>query len=282
MAINTPVVDRVSTYPGRVKLTAVSGQTDVYDMVRADEPVQEGTPLNKELLDQKAYTLTSDVTVYVSPTGSDADGDGSSAAPYATIQTALDALPRFLGGYQATINIASGTYEERVNVAGFSGGRLVIGMAGRTVTIRGLNISNSAHVSLNISNITWVAGFSDTIFVVSHGSSVLLSSGMTVRCAGSNLVGVGVTNGATLVSAAGTTLTVLNCAQSAIRVTLGGQAALNQITGSGNTDIGLLAELGGVLSYNTTSLTSTVGNVSRTGGRILSGSGSDLSEARVG
>lgn len=39
--------DRVSLYPGRVKLTPVSGQTDVYDMVRADEPTQEGTALNK-------------------------------------------------------------------------------------------------------------------------------------------------------------------------------------------------------------------------------------------
>ena len=281
MAITIPVIDRVSTYPGRVKLTAVSGQTDVYDMVRADEPVQEGTPLNKELLDQKAYTLTSDVTVYVSTTGSDADGDGSSAAPFATIQTAVNALPRCLGGHTATINIATGTYAERVNVDGFSGGRLVIGVAGRTVTIRGLSIVNSAHVSLNISNITWTSGFSDTLLVVSHGSSVVLSSGLTVRCANSSYVGVGVTNGATLVSA-GTTLTVLNCTQSAIRVTLGGRAALNAITGSGNTDIGLLAELGGILSYNTTNLSSTVGNVSRTGGRILSGSGSDLSEASVG
>lgn len=281
MAINTPVIDRVSTYPGRVKLTAVSGQTDVYDMVRADEPVQEGTPLNKELLDQKAYTLTADVTVYVSTTGSDADGDGSSAAPFATIQAAVNALPRCLGGYTATINIATGTYAERVIVDGFSGGQLIIGVAGRTVTIRGLHINNSAHVSLNISNITWASGFSDTIFLVSHGSSVTLTSGMTVRCVNSSYVGVGVTHGATLVSA-NTTLTVLNCTQSAIRVTLGGRAALSAITGSSNTDIGLLAELGGILSYNTTNLSSTVGDVSRTGGRILSGSGSDLSDASVG
>lgn len=281
MAINTPVIDRVSTYPGRVKLTAVSGQTDVYDMVRADEPVQEGTPLNKELLDQKAYTLTSDVTVYVSPTGSDADGDGSSAAPFATIQAALDALPRFLGGYHATINIASGTYEERVIVAGFSGGRLTIGVSGRTVVIRGLEITNSAHVSLNISNVTWATGYSGTIFLVSYGSSVTLTSGMTVRCAGSNVVGVGVTNGAELMSA-GTAITVLNCTQSAIRVTQGARAAFSSITGSGNTDIGLLAELGGVLSYSTTNLSSTVGDVARTGGRILFGSGSDLASASVG
>ena len=39
--------DRVSLYPGRVRLTPVSGQANTYDMVRADEPTQEGDPLSK-------------------------------------------------------------------------------------------------------------------------------------------------------------------------------------------------------------------------------------------
>lgn len=39
--------DRVPLYPGRVTLTPVDGLTNTYDMVRADEPTQEGTPLNK-------------------------------------------------------------------------------------------------------------------------------------------------------------------------------------------------------------------------------------------
>lgn len=39
--------DRASLYPGRVKLTPVSGQENTYDMVRADEPTQEGDPLSK-------------------------------------------------------------------------------------------------------------------------------------------------------------------------------------------------------------------------------------------
>lgn len=42
--------DRVPTYPGRVKLVPVSGQANTYDMVRADEPVVEGTLLNKATL----------------------------------------------------------------------------------------------------------------------------------------------------------------------------------------------------------------------------------------
>ena len=39
--------DRVSLYPGRVKLEPVTGQANLYDLTRADQPTQEGTPLNK-------------------------------------------------------------------------------------------------------------------------------------------------------------------------------------------------------------------------------------------
>lgn len=42
--------DRVPLYPGRVKMTPVAGQANTYDMVRADDPTQAGTPLNKATL----------------------------------------------------------------------------------------------------------------------------------------------------------------------------------------------------------------------------------------
>lgn len=42
--------DRVSLYPGRVTLTPVTGQENTYDMKRADQPTQEGDPLNKDTL----------------------------------------------------------------------------------------------------------------------------------------------------------------------------------------------------------------------------------------
>lgn len=56
--------DRIPLYPGRVKLTAVEGQPGVYDMVRADEATEQGTPLSKAtLLDDDTaalYGLTGD------------------------------------------------------------------------------------------------------------------------------------------------------------------------------------------------------------------------------
>lgn len=46
--------NRVSAFPGRVKLVPVGGQTNVYDMTKSDSPSVVGTLLNKDFLDQKA------------------------------------------------------------------------------------------------------------------------------------------------------------------------------------------------------------------------------------
>lgn len=60
--------DRVSLYPGRVTLTPVSGQENTYDMVRADQPTQDGTPLNKA-------SLLKDTTAALYGLGTDAVPD---------------------------------------------------------------------------------------------------------------------------------------------------------------------------------------------------------------
>lgn len=57
--------DRIPTYPGRIKLTPVAGTDDTYDMVRADVPLEEGTPLNKA-------TLLTDGTAALLSLGTDA------------------------------------------------------------------------------------------------------------------------------------------------------------------------------------------------------------------
>ena len=130
MDLKIQVKDRTSTYPGRVKLTPVTGQTNTYDMERADVPVEEGTPINKKLFDNKAYALTKDVIVYVDNSGDDTNGDGSVDAPFATIQKAVDSIPRYFDGHTAEISIGFGVFSERVIVEGFSAGRLVIGRPG--------------------------------------------------------------------------------------------------------------------------------------------------------
>lgn len=70
--------------------------------------------------------LQGNVTYYVSPSGSDSTGDGTSAKPFRTIQRTLNIIPRDLGGYSATIQLADGTYDEEVNASGYDGGVLEI------------------------------------------------------------------------------------------------------------------------------------------------------------
>lgn len=90
--------DRVPLYPGRVTLTPVSGQANTFDLVRADQPTQEGTPLNKA-------TLLKDATAALYGLGTDAVPDD-----------ALHLLSRFQGGLGneyvwAKLNSTAGYYE---------------------------------------------------------------------------------------------------------------------------------------------------------------------------
>ena len=52
------VLDRVPTYPGRVKMTPVAGQENTYDMVRADAPLEVGTPMNRALFESIRKDIT--------------------------------------------------------------------------------------------------------------------------------------------------------------------------------------------------------------------------------
>ncbi len=60
--------DRIPLYPGRVTLNPVSGQPNTFDLVRADQPTQEGTPLNKA-------SLLKDTTAALFGLGTDAVPD---------------------------------------------------------------------------------------------------------------------------------------------------------------------------------------------------------------
>lgn len=95
--IEKTFLDRVPTYPGRVKMTPVPGQANTYDMVRADSPTVEGTPIDKAAFDSiiqsrltgryytpavnRAYVSTqSKITVNPIPTSGWSSGEYQSAS----------------------------------------------------------------------------------------------------------------------------------------------------------------------------------------------------------
>ena len=271
MAFKIEVLDRVPTYPGRIKLTQVAGESDLYDLERADNPIEEGTPLNKALFDSKANTLTSDVTVYVNgESGSDLAGNGSSAAPYATIQKALDSLPKWLDGYTATVDIAEGTYEGRVVIEGFQGGVLELGVAGRTVTVRGIQVISSATVRINVSNIVRAENVVGTLLAIRNGSDVLVGNRLSIDAMAAAISGIVAETNSTVSVADNALVIVHNCGYNAVYATSGARVSLAGIAGSNN-GVGLRADSGAFISFGSRSLTATTENITTNGGRIYSG-----------
>ena len=64
---------------------------------------------------------TSEITYYISPSGSNSNSGTSSSSPFKTLAYALSKLPKFLK-HDVTINVAQGTYSEsEVLIAGFVG-----------------------------------------------------------------------------------------------------------------------------------------------------------------
>ena len=237
-------------------------------------PIEEGTPINKALLDQKANRLTESVTVYVATTGSDTDGQGTSASPYATIQKAIDSLPKYLDSRHAQIDIANGTYDERVTVDGFSGGRLTIGVTGRTVTVRGISIMSSAAVRICISNITYSASYAGTLLYADYGSNVTIINPITIRGGGTG-AGIAASRGS-LITSIGSTVALLSVGGACVLATGGSLIAMGTVEGNSNTSSGLRAEQGSTICYTSKNLTATGGDITLSGGRILSGAQSNI------
>ena len=65
------VIDRIPLYPGRVKLIPVAGQANTYDLVRADEPLVAGTPINRALFESIVSVAEATLTVSGWKMGSD-------------------------------------------------------------------------------------------------------------------------------------------------------------------------------------------------------------------
>lgn len=281
MAFKFKVEDRVPTYPGRVTLTPVSGQENTYDMVRADLPVVEGTPINKKLFDSKSDCLAENVTVWVALSGNDVDGDGSADAPFRTIQAAVDALPKNLDGHTAEIVVDFGVYNERVTVNGFRSGRLIIGRYGSVFSITGgIDIINSSYVETNIYQIDRDTSSSRPLFVAKDGSNVTIGSDMILDGIDSGITGMVVENNSHVVTANNITLTCNNCGM-AIAATWCSFVSLNAITGSENT-FGMSASQGSIVSYKTDTLLKSWSNNADSGGLVLTGkNSSDLSDATL-
>ena len=263
MSLKTIVKDRISKFPGRVKLTPVSGQTNVYDMVRADQPLEEGTAINAALFNKKCDALTEDVTVYVSKNGNDSAADGTSAKPYLTIQAALDSVPKNLDGHKVYIHIGAGTYAGAVSIENFSSGRVIItGASGAVVKIQGMVTIRKSGV--DIENIALT--IENSYMYITECGWVFLVSSASLTCFGA-AHGIYARYGSH--ACLGGVFTVNNSTSSAVRVGENSSIYLFEANGTGNA-VGIYAQ-GGVAWVRLATFNATTEYSSAHGGRIYNG-----------
>lgn len=262
------VVDRVPTYPNRIKITRQDGTSEYVTWERADEPTEAGTPINKALFDSIAADmgLSANVTIYVSTSGSDTLGDGTAANPYATIQRAISSLPKNLNGYTATINIAAGTYSGNVGIANTYGGIIILsGEAGAAVQINGLQVAHDSNVQVANINLTIAGMINGNAITVTNAKLMCFSPIATI---GSVSNGVYANqNGYALF----TDLTVNNTSHACIYAVNASRVFAVNINAANNTANGLLAVYGAMISYNTATISAAVNYSTQAGGRIYTG-----------
>jgi len=260
-------VDRVATHPGRVQLTPVVGQTNIYDMERVDEPTVAGTPINAANLNamQKNMGLDANMTVYVAVSGSDATGNGSSTAPYQTITKALSVIPKNLNGFDVTIVIGTGTYNEDVYIEKTFGGVIYLsGAEDAQIFIKSLRVFYGSTVEITVPMTVTGSINSNAVYVLN--ATLIVGTAMTITGAAS--YGMFANRNA---YCRFVTLSVSNSTIGAITSTNFSEVSVINSSGSNNT-VGIRTSDGGSIVYINNTLAATTLYLSQTGGRIYSGS----------
>lgn len=210
--------------------------------------------------------VAADSTIYVTTSGSDTAGNGTSEKPFKTIQKAINSISRNLNNRTITINVASGTYNEAVEIAGFYGGSLRMSFG--AVTIKTLSIFES-NVILTGTSLTLNASGNTYGLYTHRGSNAIAQLPITIN---------GSTNG--LYTSYGSrfnsnkTVTVNSCTYAVVAI-YGAMVFVTDIQGSKNNN-GMQAA-GGIILYSTVAsgLASTA-YLTSYGGRIFGGAQTNI------
>jgi len=206
--------------------------------------------------------------IYVSSaSGDDGTGDGTAEKPYATIQKAIDTLPRNLNGYNGVVFIAGGTYNEYVEIADFIHGNVTIAnQSSQNVVINGdLSVSDCHSVQLSgfgtltINGRLYVSNVN--AFFNSANSTVVTDTiyAEAVRVINTNAVFNGALSAKTLSYGIG------------VLADNGANIFIENIAILSGTGTGIKADAGGKMAYGTASNSATTQTATARGGRIYSG-----------
>lgn len=217
-------------------------------------------------LETIGITPISDSIIYVSTSGSDAAGDGTESAPFASIQRAIDSIAKNIGDRSITINIASGTYTEDIVISGFYGG--ILRLAFGNVTIKSLTVYET-HVYMSGTALILAASGKTYGIYLHRAANVISQVPITVNGA---VNGIYATFGSTF---AGNQAIVVNSCTYAIAAMYTAHVYISALSGSRNNNgiqvIAGIASLGSIAA-GIASTEYITGN----GGRIFTGSQSSV------
>lgn len=183
------VLERVDAIGGDISETVI----ETLDTVESKYPVPSAGESVKRFFGKvlafmkNIRPLTENINIYVSTTGSDILGDGTSGNPFKTIQHAIDIVPKDLNGYNATINVAAGTYSEDITIKAFRGGAFNLYSVNKdtlinTCIINSIDISvSSSYIRVNGFNIVATSRSAVKIYgctnvIIAYCQSVVVSS----------------------------------------------------------------------------------------------------------
>lgn len=108
--IETEIKDRIPTHAGRVKLSPVSGQPDLFTMERADEPIEKGTPINKATLESIIKSRLTGRYYELKGTKTTISSAGGAYSPIPSSWMNATATGATSGGYSIEASGTSGSY----------------------------------------------------------------------------------------------------------------------------------------------------------------------------
>lgn len=214
--------------------------------------VERASGANLEAELAMAY-LVSNKTLYVSPTGSDTTGDGTSGKPYKTVNKALAMTPKNMNGYWLNLHIMGGTYTESVVIQGFGGARVYLILNGN-VTLNGSVFITDCDSSVQVQSLTGqtytltINNTTDTKGAIAMSSCKMIYFGNSITI-NSTTRGINVYGGSGC-SMAGNVI-INNTTEYAVVASQSSRLGFaNLLAGSSNSGIGVRTSDGSVVSYD--------------------------------
>lgn len=218
-----------------------------------------------ELKRTAAPYLSSTVTYYVAPNGNDSNSGLTASDPLATIQAAVDKIPKNLNGYNAHIVLAAGTYVG-FSISDIFGGVVTISNRNNgaiVISSGGISITDCSHVNINDMLSLSVTGQLGIDNCSEFFCSVPITVVNTIYDAVSVAFSTALFNGLLTVTSANYAAALLS--QSGARV-FAENIVVNSPSGTG-----LSADTGASIAYGSVTNNATTKVLTRRGGRVYSG-----------